>query len=611
MYSSYDTTVTVPGRAAPIAVAAESAALYGTFTAPTSMAQNLGGLAGQGTFQAVVTDGPQGLGFSGGITYTFTDPLYLTGGPAATQPSLSVSDVELTVDYGGGDLEIDLTADGSYFTPAATDGSTPADTVPLSVGVDVDLTSPTFGFTATAAGGNPVQSAFGQQGLTLDNLAIAGSIGTSDSLGLAASADVPTSWTGSLGIQPNTPVSLVIDISDTPCLQFSVGQNGSTTEAIDFMNEGVLIADYANVLLAPLGCQFADVDIAPGFALDFDGVISGDPIDFNSQLDLDSGGFAVKASLFIGEFELGGATLTDSTFDLDLDPSADVFEIGFGSTVTVGDSSLAVQGSYGQSGPNTVTANFQAASQGNVTIAGFGFDNADVDFTYQRTGTQSSLSFQLTGDVSFLDQSLDGTLALTTQNGSVVTASGNFSVNVDLAIASVQDPLQFSYTANQGASGTFGPGSVSVVGLDFSNVTGSLQPNGDYSVQAYLPIPAQEATAADTWLYLNEGGDFDTSFAGTLGITLTGGPGQSVSLGYDGSSVGVWSRWAEHSWSDWGSWVQQPQAGCPAPTVSGDGVGGTPDVSLWLNPVAVEQASTGDSDDDDNYCLAFSSQIIP
>ena len=76
MYSSYDTTVTVPGRAAPIAVAAESAALYGTFTAPTSMAQNLGGLAGQGTFQAVVTDGPQGLGFSGGITYTFTDPLY-------------------------------------------------------------------------------------------------------------------------------------------------------------------------------------------------------------------------------------------------------------------------------------------------------------------------------------------------------------------------------------------------------------------------------------------------------------------------------------------------------------------------------------------------------
>ena len=110
---------------------------------------------------------------------------------------------------------------------------------------------------------------------------------------------------------------------------------------------------------------------------------------------------------------------------------------------------------------------------------------------------------------------------------------------------------------------------------------------------------------------MNEGGDFDTSFAGTLGITLTGGPGQSVSLGYDGSSVGVWSRWAEHSWSDWGNWVQQPQAGCPAPTVSGDGVGGTPDVNLWLNPVAVEQASTGDSDDDDNYCLAFSSQIIP
>ena len=42
-----------------------------------------------------------------------------------------------------------------------------------------------------------------------------------------------------------------------------------------------------------------------------------------------------------------------------------------------------------------------------------------------------------------------------------------------------------------------------------------------------------------------------------------------------------------------------------------EGLGGPPDVSLWLHPVAVEQATTGDADDYDNDCLAFSSQIIP
>ena len=606
IYSSYDTTVSVPGESTPVTVSAGTAGLFGTFTAPQSMSDGLGGLAGTGTFSAVLTDGSGGLGFTGTIDYTFDAPLYLMG--SAAEPgsdSLTLTDVSLTVDMSASEIEIDLSADGDY--------SADQSVMPLTVGVDVDLTGASFGFSASAAGGNPVRNAFGYPGLLVDNLAISGSVGLTDSFGFAADVDLPTSWDGSLGVQPDTPLSLVIDISTTPCFQFSIGQASQTVEAVDFMNAGVLVADYANLVLAPAGCQFADVNLPPGFAFDFDGELAGDQVDFNSALSLGGAGFALTADLYVAEFRLGSTTtLQDNSLSLRLDPSQDVFEIGMSSTISSGGDTLAISGSYDRAGPGSVTASFNAQSQGQVSFAGFDFDDADVDLQYSSTPTASSLSFTMSGSVTFLDQSVAGTVALTMQNGSVTSAAGQVDVFADFGVASVQGPLSFAYRSGQGASVDFGPGTISAFGVTFDQVTGSLEPDGSYAVQATTAIPYQNASAADAWLYGNEGGEFNTTFYGQLQINVTGGDGQSATVGYQGSWVVVTSQWAEHSWDSYGDFVTVPSAGdgCAPPTVTGDGWVGNPAVNFELNPVAVERASTGDTDDDDNYCIPFTSNIF-
>ena len=295
---------------------------------------------------------------------------------------------------------------------------------------------------------------------------------------------------------------------------------------------------------------------------------------------------------------------------MQLDPAEGVFDISMASTVDIAGNSLQISGSYDRSGPGTVTAQFSAQSQGQVSIAGFDLDNADVQLQYSSTPSSSSLSFSLDGTVGFLGQSVDGRLALTTQNGAVVTASGNMYVDVDLGIASAQGPLVFAYRSGQGASVDFGPGSISAFGVEFDQVTGALQPDGAYAIQATVAIPYQNASAADAWLYGNEGGEFNTTFYGQLQINVTGGNGQSATVGYQGSQVTVQSQWAEHTWDSYGSWVTLPVAGCDAPTVAGDGAVGNPAVTLWLNPLSVERMSTGDSDDDDNYCIPFTSNIF-
>ena len=131
-------------------------------------------------------------------------------------------------------------------------------------------------------------------------------------------------------------------------------------------------------------------------------------------------------------------------------------------------------------------------------------------------------------------------------------------------------------------------------------MSGSLQPSGAYNVQAYTAVPSQNATAADTWLYGNEGGDFTTAFSGTLGINVSGGNGASASVTYGGSSIAVWSEWSTHTWTSNGSWVPIPTAGCPASYVAGNVFAGTPDLNFFLDPYAVENDSTGDPDDDTN-----------
>lgn len=611
IYSSYATEVKLASHSSPIRVAANTAATYGSFAAPAKMSQALGGLSGRAEFSAVLTKQSGSFGFHGEISYVRSSPLYLVGSANSSQTSLSLTSIALAVDYSFGNLEIDLNANGNFYTPSSANGSTAAATVPLTVGVDVNLTRATFGLHASAAGGRPVRDAFGTAGLTLNNLAISGSIGASPSVGVAASAQLPQSWVGSLGVKPGTDIGFVVNVSATnPCFQFSIGKAGQTAPSLDLANKGFVIANYANIVLAPTGCKFADVSIQPGFALDFSGSIAGDALKFHAALTKTSSGFALDADVYLAKFGIGSFGLTDITFKLKLDPSRNILDVNFGATIEVGGSRLDISGGYDRNGSTTV-ATFALKSNRDIAIAGFEFKNAAVAFEYTSSPSGSSVNFSMSGYFSFLGSSISGTLALTAKNGAVQSVSGDLSVDVDVLVASVNGPLKFSYVKGEGASGSFGPGKVSVFGVKLG-ISGSLAASGAYKVSADYAIPTQHATAADTWLYANAHGQFNIQFNGNLKINISGGNGKSAALDFTGSQVNIWSQWSTHTWTSYGNNVTLPNAGCQQPFVNGDGVAGTPVVKFWLNPRAVEQASRGESNDsDDNYCVDFKSQVFP
>ncbi|MDP3971869.1 MAG: hypothetical protein Q8P61_03030, partial [Candidatus Nanopelagicales bacterium] len=119
--------------------------------------------------------------------------------------------------------------------------------------------------------------------------------------------------TSFLGIQPGTPMNFAFQASETsPCFAFSIGDAKATTLAVNAF-DGMLQADYFEILIAPDGCAIAsNVPNMPffGLAIDFVGSILGVGATIHGLYSVSSDGADVILDVDIEAFNLAGLDVT-------------------------------------------------------------------------------------------------------------------------------------------------------------------------------------------------------------------------------------------------------------------------------------------------------------
>jgi hypothetical protein len=398
------------------------------------------GLAGEGELTATLTRGADGAGFSfsGQVGYTLARPVYLVGSAAdPSKSSLTLRGARLSVDYGAGtSLRIALAATGALNTPASAEVA--ASTTPLAVSASISLGKLSFGLSAAVDPSQTpdgvVRDAFGQRGLDVRSLQIAGTIGAEQSLALSADVTLPEAWARSLGIAGRVRAVLAANVAaSSPCLEIALDGRDPTATAANakpatpVLRLGPVTAVYARVAIAPTGCEIGagptTYRIDPGFALAFTGSVGATKVDLSAQLTKQpTGGFAVKASADVDAFDLGGARLDRTRIRLDLDTAAKRFAVELRGGLRVGDSSVTVDGTLNAT-PERLTGRLQGA--GDLVLGGSSLGSARIAASVdaaQDGGSWKLRELSVDGSATILGLQTD--LAFAYADGRVRSAAG-------------------------------------------------------------------------------------------------------------------------------------------------------------------------------------------
>lgn len=586
VYSSYATTVTVPkagGGSLSHAVPAASAVLLGSYAAPSGLSEALGGeLDGDGEVYALLTDGAGGFGFDARILYRLDDPIFLAGSAGDTQSTqLTLAEVALSASYDGSDFMIGLEGEGRLVTPAGSQGGSTITPTSFDISAAATITLGTetsLGFSISLTQGSPVPDAFGQPGLEIRDLTVSGTVGANDSLGVAARLTLPDAWQSTLGTAPGVPAQFALDISDeTPCLQVSVGAPHSATQAIDFFDEGLVTADYVNLLIAPNGCTFGTGPvIAPGFAFDFDGAIGSTTVDVNIAATPTAGpgsAFAVTGDVLVERWTVLDVDLESARLRFDLDPTTSVYDVSFSARVAVAESTLSVSGTVDDT-PDSLDISFGLSDSQPVTItvAGQSVTVSSVDFAYSDDDGATSVDFDFDGGLDIFGEQVSGDVALAYADGALQQASGDLDVDLSVGIAGVDGTLLFSYTPAQGTSVSF-TGAADALGFTADPFDGDLQTDGGYAMTGDV-AGSNPQVLDDALYYLLDAAlptGVDTPVLGysySLEFSISGGDGQSADVQIPGPG-------SEASWfacvnvaQDWDPFPSDYQQECSAGSVS-------------------------------------------
>jgi hypothetical protein len=425
LYASRAVEIKADPQRRPIALAAGQVKLVAAFAVPASRlpASMRDSLAGEGEFTATLTrtgapappdeapaagagadaadaadaapaaapiaDTGSGYAFHGEVTYRLAKPAYLIGSADPRSTALTLGGITLSVDYSPGSaLRIALAAEGALTTPAGAD--VPASTTPLAVTASISLGKLALGVSAAVdaskAPGGVVRNAFGQAGLDVRSLQVAGTIGATYSLGLSADATLPASWSSSLGVQARVRAVVALNVDAvSPCVEIAVDardpQPGAATAGPAAIRLGPVTASYARVVIAPTGCTIGAgataYTIDPGFALAFQGTVAATPVDLSAKLTRrPSGSFAVQASADVGAFTLGTARFEQTRLRLDLDSEARRFLVEVRGGLRVGDGFVTVDGAL-EATPQRFTGHLRGA--GDVVLGGTSFGRARID----------------------------------------------------------------------------------------------------------------------------------------------------------------------------------------------------------------------------------------
>jgi hypothetical protein len=443
LYASTDVEVKPDPQRRPIALNAGELKLVSAFQVPAKrLPENLrDSLAGTGELTATLTrsrgqEGALSYGFAGKVVYTFARPSYVVG--SATDPTrtgLALRGATLTVDYSPKSaLRIALAADADLTTPASSE--TPASTTPLALTASISLGSLSVGVSAavdaTRAPDGVVRNAFGQGGLDVRSLQLAGELGASSvTLGLSADATLPAAWTSSLGVQSQVRAAVALKVAAAnPCLEISVDARdparGSAQEAAPAIVLGPVAANYARIAIAPTGCTIGAgttaYKIDPGIALAFDGTVATTPVKVAAKLvKQQGGGFRVQADADVGAFTLGSAQIEQTRLRLDLDTAAKRYAMELRGGLRVGDSFVTVDGALDAS-PQRVVGRLKGA--GELRLSGTSFGRAQVDASVDAVKESSWKLRQLAVDATVQVLGLGTDVAFSYADGKLENAAG-------------------------------------------------------------------------------------------------------------------------------------------------------------------------------------------
>jgi hypothetical protein len=464
-YSSYDTSVTLPGTKTPTKLVATTITVTGSYAVPASVTSALGLPAGTATFtsQLNVTKDT----FAATVDFQLSNPTILVG--SANSTNLTFDEVSLTITASTTSVSFSAAVVGALNTVAT--GNTAASTTPIAgsigitlggpggasidveVGVDTAQLAPT---TCTDGNKADVCTAFGVNGLDVNTLAISGSYAAgSPSLSFNADAFLPSSWTTNL-LVGSPEIKLGFDISlSTPCITFKVGTPTGDTNVIDIGGGGAITATYLHLLFAPAGCTLpsgntAGTTIAPGLALNFDGAILDTPTQVNLAMGIESDGVAITGNLNIGAFTLAGASVqqTQLSFDINTSPTAGlIYKVSFSGGVLVGTGSVGgsaqVTGSFDIQ-PGTLEVNLAGSGNLNLgplsaSLTGFYFN---IDYN---NGSLVSLAVGGNLSTTVLGVSLQGSVGLTYADSTLLQFHMGMGATIDFYVGSVSGAVTLDY----------------------------------------------------------------------------------------------------------------------------------------------------------------------
>lgn len=454
-----DNTATAPSTSTiNVNVPAGQILLNGGFNMPQDVINALGLPPGTSTFTAQADIDLSS--FTATVDYQLADPVFIGGGNETTTVATTIDDVQLKIGLTSSPMQasLSLVVDGNVVV-ASENGQCGPDSAGASpdcsytpVGGSIGVSLGESGFSVNIqlgidTSGGPVQDAFGQEGLQIDNLAISASAGVPGGISLAVNADavLPSAWTGDVALVNNPTVDLAFNISETsPCMVFSIGEENSGTTYLDIDNGGIVTASYVNLVIAPDGCTVpvgasSSQTIPAGFGFAFEGAVLGDATTVMLDVEFTSTSTNITAALNLQGFDLMGVLAMNSTsLNLAMNSGADTFSLNFSGGFSLGDPSIA-------GGTVNVNGDIIRSGAGNFTLVLGGSGSVNLGGVIQAS-IQSNSNSCPSWTSSLSPAPNNCLVALQQSNGKVVNADVSANINFSVLGADLAGDIDLIYS---------------------------------------------------------------------------------------------------------------------------------------------------------------------
>ena len=386
------------------------------------------------------------------------------------------------------------------------------------------------------------------------------------SLGIAATAILPSSWRSPLNMDAKVAVRLVanIDVSK-PCFSLEAGTLGADNTTISAGSAkvasiagGALTSTYMKLVIAPTGCTVGNVVVLPGVSAAFTGSVFGASVAVDARIGTNP--FSLEANVAIGAFNIGTVKVNETKLGIKV--SSDENYVSFSGGVTIGATTVGVSGKAGINTTDGPYIDFTGSINKLVIVqTALEISNAEVTINlkpakqyfkivatgnFDILGSTSSVSLDMQM-ANYQLQSLNASVKTKRSIGGIVALDGTFN------IAYKQGSLPtLDFTAEASVGGfTLGTtsgrisdydatitGSVSIPEVFSAQVSGSFTWKTNSSASSTNSSPAKKGFGFTAQAkYVPQAGDFSVS-AKNIPISLGGFPGSGdISVSRSGGAV--------------------------------------------------------------------------